>query len=409
MTRKTSLSGFPDKAECTVRENEYGKLNILSQKERERSRCMKRLALSSFLILTLIAIVRTLFFGRTSESSKPIESPLQNERRTTKSSKPPPTKSPAQKPSQSPSEHPTLFPSSVPSDLPSLQPSHVISSLPSIEPSTFSSEFPSDEPSITPTMLPTSLNAIFYVIGDIPYTTSEKESLIQHVDTLPGDAEFLVHVGDIRTAHGTDCTFAEFDVVANILKASPVPVFIVPGDNEYNDCPNLAESWDDWKAVFGEFENNWNTSLNVSHDNDRTENFYFVHKRVLYIGLNIVGGKDTDKEEWQTRLDHEWNWTQHLVETYVLPQSSVASAVVIFGHADPNHAHATFFDPLRKFIKVELKNRIPFLYVNGDRHYFQFDSDFYGQSNFHRIMVEGGSTEPPLQLSVSGSQINETS
>eukprot|EP00980_Cylindrotheca_fusiformis_P007617 scaffold1599_cov115-Cylindrotheca_fusiformis.AAC.2 len=399
MTRKTNLSMFPDNAECTVRDNESSDHNILSPKALERRRRIKLLALSSFLILALIAIVSTLVLWRTSESSGPTESPSQN-------------------PSQSPSEHPTSFPSNVPSDLPSGQPS--------IEPSFIPSTFPSKGPSGAPTMSPTSaptrhptaaptarpsvslsptvsvqpssrpsdapLNAIFYVIGDIPYTPEEKESLIQHVDTLPDDAEFLVHVGDIRTAEDrANCTFAEFDMVANILKSSPVPVFIVPGA-----CPNTMVS-------YALLQQTMSTTTVPTWQRAGMIGKQFLEnlKRVLYIGLNIVGGKDTDIEEWETRLDHDWKWTKHLVETYVLPQSSVASAVVIFAHADPNHAHATFFDPLREFIKVELNNRIPFLYVNGDGHYFQFDSDFYGQSNFHRIMVEGGSTEPPLKLSVS--------
>jgi hypothetical protein len=174
-------------------------------------------------------------------------------------------------------------------------------------------------------------------------------------------------------------------------------------DNEYNDCPNVDESWEDWKTVFGDFEKHWITSLQVFRDPERPENFYFVHKRVLYIGLNIVGGSNADANEWKTRLDRQWYWTKLLIETHVVQKEpSDASGVVIFGHADPRPvAHLHFFDPLKNYIEIELNNTIPFLYVNGDKHYFQFDSAFYGQSNFHRIMVEGGKKEPPLQISVT--------
>jgi hypothetical protein len=142
--------------------------------------------------------------------------------------------------------------------------------------------------------------------------------------------------------------------------------------------------------------------LQVSRDPERPENFHFVHKRVLYIGLNIVGGSNADADEWETRLDHQWNWTKLLIETHILEEPSNASGIVIFAHADPRPvAHSHFFDPLQNYIEIELNNTIPFLYVNGDRHYFQFDSEFYGQSNFHRIMVEGGAKEPPLQISVT--------
>jgi hypothetical protein len=68
------------------------------------------------------------------------------------------------------------------------------------------------------------------VIGDLPYSNIEKQRLVQHVGTLPENAEFLVHVGDIRAAtNGINCTLSEFEIVGDILKTSSVPVFIVPG------------------------------------------------------------------------------------------------------------------------------------------------------------------------------------
>jgi hypothetical protein len=289
-----------------------------------------------------------------------------------------------------------------------------------------------ERPRESPTESPTKagpLVANFFVIGDLPYNANEKDRLIEHVNSLPDDAEFLIHVGDIRDAENeSDCELSEFEMVGDILKQSPVPVFIVPGgkctatpllpmfffpfltrifllqyiDNEYNDCPNLDESWGDWEAVFGNFEKHWDSSLNVTRDPGRPENFYFVHKRMLYIGLNIVGGLRHDKDEWETRLVDQWQWTKGLIETHIVEEPSDAAGVVIFAHADPRPtAHASFFDPLQNYIATELNNEIPFIYVNGDQHYFQFDDNFYGQSNFHRIMVEGGSEQPPLQMTVT--------
>lgn len=134
----------------------------------------------------------------------------------------------------------------------------------------------------------------------------------------------------------------------------------------------------------------------------RPENFYFVHQRMLYIGLNIVGGIRLDIDEWETRLSHQWTWTKELIETHILEESGDAEGIVIFAHADPRPlVHGSFFDPLQSFIAMELNNTIPTIYINGDQHYFQFDDDFYGQPNFHRIMVEGGSSQPPLRMTVT--------
>jgi hypothetical protein len=47
---------------------------------------------------------------------------------------------------------------------------------------------------------------------------------------LPDDAEFLIHVGDIRSARdGSVCTADEYTAVANILLQSHAPVFLVMG------------------------------------------------------------------------------------------------------------------------------------------------------------------------------------
>ena len=53
--------------------------------------------------------------------------------------------------------------------------------------------------------------------------------------TIPDDAEFVIHVGDIRAKTPTeDCPLEDYIVTADILKLSPVPVFVTLGDNEWN-------------------------------------------------------------------------------------------------------------------------------------------------------------------------------
>eukprot|EP00980_Cylindrotheca_fusiformis_P007618 scaffold1599_cov115-Cylindrotheca_fusiformis.AAC.3 len=318
---------------------------------------------------------------------------------------PGPTLAPTPVPTPEPTALPSLYPTPSPTDEPTRKPAPSPTPEPTIQPTPSPTSGPTFEPTPPPTKLPTVPLALVgrsYIIGDLPYTEEEKDRLILHVNSLPDDAEFLVHVGDIRNAEDkSDCKMSEFKMVAEILKQSPVPVFIVPGDNEYNDCPNLDESWGDWLSEFADFEKHWDSSLKVNRAPGRPESFYFVHKRMLYIGLNIVGGERTDYAEWESRLSEQWTWTKSLIETHVLSEPYDASGVVIIGHADPRpQVHATFFEPLRDYIADELNNEIPILYVNGDLHYFQFDDNFYGQSNFQRIMVEGGSKQPPLKLSV---------
>lgn len=78
---------------------------------------------------------------------------------------------------------------------------------------------------------------LFSVMGDVPRSDAEKEILRRQIDrhNAVGRARFVVHVGDIKSGQ-SPCTEAAYDSVARILKSLDVPLFIVPGDNEWNDC-----------------------------------------------------------------------------------------------------------------------------------------------------------------------------
>jgi hypothetical protein len=84
---------------------------------------------------------------------------------------------------------------------------------------------------------PTAENAIsvcratvFYAIADVPYTAVDVLALPGQILSLPDNAEFLIHLGDIRSAQKEDaCVLSDYQDVAAILKSSRVPVFIIPG------------------------------------------------------------------------------------------------------------------------------------------------------------------------------------
>jgi hypothetical protein len=176
-------------------------------------------------------------------------------------------------------------------------------------------------------------------------------------------------------------------------------------DNEWNDCPNVNQAWRHWTTVFGDFDKNWDHNFQLTRPADRNECFAFVHKNSLFIGLNLVGGRNHHGGEWSSRLKGQFRWVKQLVESNVLGTSPKAGKVVIFGHANPNGSHSDFFHPLEDYIRGDLENRIPFLYLNGDGHDFRHDTHFLGKTNFLRIQVEGGTRDPPIQVSVDTSNV----
>lgn len=102
--------------------------------------------------------------------------------------------------------------------------------------------------------------------------------------------------------------------------------------------------------------------------------------------------------EWASRLTDQVEWTKLLILQFV-----EANAIAIFGHAGPTINHSLFFDPLQSFIQNNLQNRIPIMYMNGDSHKWRYEQNFFGQRNFLRIQLTGGTKEPPLKVSVNAS------
>ena len=149
----------------------------------------------------------------------------------------------------------------------------------------------SDEPQKPRTLI------VFSALGDIPYTPEEYQLLKQQLAELPKESEFVVHVGDIKP--GKDpCIESTYQDVAAILEKSPCPLLIIPGDNEWNDCTNPDEAWPLWTKHLNRFEEKWKHTLDVKRQEKRDENFAFVRSDVLFIGINIVGGRVHDAKEW---------------------------------------------------------------------------------------------------------------
>ena len=204
---------------------------------------------------------------------------------------------------------------------------------------------------------------IFYAIGDVPYTNSQANTLRDQMQDLPGDAEFLVHVGDLRSAAGKPrCERSDYEDVSDILRLSHAPVFMLIGDNDWTDCPNQDEGLALFEEYFVGFEGRyWSHDFDIQRQSGYPNNFAFVHKGTLYVGLNLVGGSVHDSSEWQRRLWDEVEWLKDLVRDYRSSISPLVGRVVIFGHAEFTSNHDDFVEPLDDFIYDELNNGLPML------------------------------------------------
>ena len=143
----------------------------------------------------------------------------------------------------------------------------------------------------------------------------------------------------------------------------------------------------------------WDHSFKIKHQDEYEENFSFIHKEALFIGLNIPGG--TVDILVAKRLTAQLNWTKTLVANFAKELSPIVGRVVLFAHAWPNVDHGRlFFDPLAKFIAEVLSNKTPFLFMHADGHKWLSNPGYLGQPSFYEIMIRGGTSELPLKVTV---------
>jgi hypothetical protein len=235
----------------------------------------------------------------------------------------------------------------------------------------------------------------FAATGCGPYSLDEEPLLRHYVDLVnrDGQSEFLVHLGDIVTGAKKKWPESQYDLVANLLKASQRPTFVVLGDNEWNDLDDPNEGLDFWNRHFRNFESHFPSIGQVDKQPERPENFAFVKHGVLVIGLNIVGGKVHDKDEWATRLQHDADWVAHQFQKH----ATDVRAAVLLAQAKPVASHELFFQQLEKQCVRWAK---PVLYLHADGHVWQLEKGWRAP-NLWRVQTDQVKLNPPVLVTVT--------
>jgi predicted phosphodiesterase len=245
----------------------------------------------------------------------------------------------------------------------------------------------------------------FAVVGCGPYSEQDEKHLERVIEqeNVAGVSEFMIHLGDIMSGStpGTEDRFAR---VASLLQQMVQPVFIVPGDNEWNDQADPDKSWKLWDQYFMHFDQRWASNdehfaestpviAGVRHQDVRPENFSFVRKGVLFIGINLPGGTVHDAKEWATRLPQNVQWIEANLERY----GSKVRAAVVFAQAAISPSHETFFAGFRAAAK---RYAGPVLYIHADGHRWVEDQP-WPEKNILRVQTDQLGIAKPLLVSVA--------
>ncbi|MFQ5606183.1 MAG: choice-of-anchor D domain-containing protein, partial [bacterium] len=225
----------------------------------------------------------------------------------------------------------------------------------------------------------------FSVMGDAPYGDAEFPAVQKQIDdhNLYSPSEFVLHVGDIMKG---GCREVQYIQVADQLKTLQVPVFIVPGDNEWTDCSNENEAWAFWSSQFLSFENNFCGAPATEHQNVRPENLAFVHKGVLIVGVNLPNGRESG---YQTRLRDSADWVTQQFQAY----ADQVRAAVVFGQSTVGDV---FFNQFRA-AAVDFSK--PVLYVHGDGHSWRLNNPWL-EANIVRVQIDRANA-PFVQVTVN--------
>ncbi len=201
----------------------------------------------------------------------------------------------------------------------------------------------------------------FGVIGDTPYSTEERRQLPRLLATAAAaGARFMLHAGDIKRGREV-CDDALLADRQMLFAAAPLPLVLVPGDNEWTDCARVsAGRYDPLERLAQLRKRFWNADRTLGTPTlplrrqlpDYPEHSRFVADGVMFIGLNVPGGDNgrgiapRPAPEYLARSEAIRSW---LREGFRLARDSGLSGVVILMQGDPGFASFARGIPRRGF------------------------------------------------------------
>mmetsp|Transcript_16719 Transcript_16719/g.38602 ORF Transcript_16719/g.38602 Transcript_16719/m.38602 type:complete len:572 (+) Transcript_16719:121-1836(+) len=254
-------------------------------------------------------------------------------------------------------------------------------------------------PTQKPTQPPTHSMINLFVMGG-RFDGEDTKTLADGLQSLPilDDNTILIHLGDWNSPYATSCNEDSFITNVDSYQKSSIPVYFVPGDNEYNDCPNPSEALGFWNRYLLDFETkywqepSWDV---VRQSPDYKENFAFLQRDILFIGINLVGGIVHDQEEWNDRHEADIVW----IDTTAAKHDGNFTTMVVFAHADPEiEINKNFFDVFYPMVE-RYEEQVIFVHRNLGIDTWKKESGYNGISNLEVVAVEG-SKWPPMWIQI---------
>ena len=235
----------------------------------------------------------------------------------------------------------------------------------------------------------------FSAFGCGPYNPAEEPLMAKQIKMVSddGQSEFLIHLGDIVSGSKKVWPESQYIKIADMLRQSKVPTFVVLGDNEYNDLDNPAEGLKFWRKHFLHFDKQFKYEPMIHRQEIRDENFAWTSKGVLLIGINLPGGRVHDKKEWAVRMQDNAEWVKECMTKW----KKDVRACVVMAQAEPVKDHEPFFKAFANHCKEFEK---PVLYLHADGHVWQVHKKWRA-ANLTRVQTDMLGRNPPVLVTVT--------
>lgn len=240
----------------------------------------------------------------------------------------------------------------------------------------------------------------FLAVGCGPYKQMEQAWLEDCIalENSRDQGEFFVHLGDLIPG-GKSAPPSYYEKIALTLRRSEMPGFIVPGDNEWNDQVDPDNAWEVWSGIFMNHHSFWDyggslrkkypTSAGVQHSTRHAENFSFVCRGVLVVGINLTGGRIHDASERDQRLLDNAHWIR---QNYQQFHAQVRGAVVLAQAAPSDSFITPFLIASKAFGK-------PVLYLHAHGHKWSVRRP-WPEQNIIKVQTDRLGIAPPLLVTV---------
>jgi hypothetical protein len=267
----------------------------------------------------------------------------------------------------------------------------------------------------------------FYLVSDDLYVRQEWKRYFADLDTVQG--QFLIHVGS-ATPSSDDCPEDAYTRTETSLSFSPLVAFSLPGNNDYpvsftwcadvlnslhpstarspniaiytpvsfliiKDCPVPSTSWNRYsKNLMNVNEKYWNSTsaYQVKRDPLRPENFAFIYRRTLFVGLNMVSNEDS--VETAARLEQNLQWVNDNVD----PHEDNIDVIFLTGHGRSRDL-PTFRDAIIAKKKGAWKNKMVVYARRAEASKLFVDVE--GVTNLHELAVGKGYPITDVHLDIT--------